>query len=90
MAYRLDDAKLEYAGILLFGPEGTNFSEILIEIYTFSFKKMHLAMPSGKCRTFCLGLNVLSALKKALNSGSLCIVLKILQNWIRSGNTKTA
>ena len=30
------------AGILLIGPLGTNFSEILIEIYTFSFKKIHL------------------------------------------------
>ena len=29
------------AGILLIGPLGTHFSEILIEIYTFSFKKMH-------------------------------------------------
>ena len=27
------------AGILLIGPMGTNFSEILIEIYTFSLKK---------------------------------------------------
>ena len=27
-------------GILLIGPMGTNFSEILIEIYTFSFKKI--------------------------------------------------
>ena len=29
------------AGILLNGPLVTNFSEILIEIYTFSFKQMH-------------------------------------------------
>ena len=29
------------AGILLIGPLGTNFSENLIEIYTFSFRKMH-------------------------------------------------
>ena len=29
------------AGILLIGPLGTNFSEILIKSYTFSFKKMH-------------------------------------------------
>ena len=46
-------------GILLIGPLGTNFSEILIEIHTFSFKKIHLKMSSGKCRPFCLGLNVL-------------------------------
>ena len=36
----------------------TNFSEILIEILTFSFKKMHLKVPSAKWRPFCLGLSV--------------------------------
>ena len=40
------------AGILLFGPLGTNFSEILIGIQTFSFKKMHLKMSSAKWRPF--------------------------------------
>ena len=44
--------------ILLIGPLGTKFSEILTEIHTFSFKKMHLKMSSGKWRPFCLGLNV--------------------------------
>ena len=39
------------AGILLIGPLGTNFNEILIEINTFSFKKMHLKM-SWKWRPF--------------------------------------
>ena len=47
------------AGILLNGPLGTNFNEILIEIPTFSFKKMHLKM-SAKRRLFGLGLNVLT------------------------------
>ena len=47
-------------GILLIGPLGTNFSEMLIEIHTFSFKKIHLKMSSGKWRPFCLGLNVLT------------------------------
>ena len=46
-------------GILLIWPLGTNFSEMLIEIHTFSFKKIHLKMSSGKWRPFCLGLNVL-------------------------------
>ena len=46
------------AGILLIGPWGTNFSEILISIQTFSFKKMHLKMSAKWC-PFCLGLNVL-------------------------------
>ena len=50
------------AGILLIAPLGTNFIEILIGIQTFSFKKMHLKMSSGKRRPFCLGLNVLSAI----------------------------
>ena len=49
------------AGTLLIGPLGTNFSEILIEILTFSFKKMLLKMSSGKWRPFCLGLNVIKA-----------------------------
>ena len=48
------------AGILLIGPLGTNFSEILIEILTFSFKKMHLKVSSAKRRPFCLGLNVIT------------------------------
>ena len=48
-------------GILLIGPLGTNFSEILIEILTFSFKKMRLKVSSAKRRPFCLGLNVLKA-----------------------------
>ena len=47
-------------GILLIGPLGTNFGEMLIEIRTFSFKKIHLKMSSGKWRPSCLGLNVLN------------------------------
>ena len=46
------------AGILLIEPLGTNFSEISIEIPTFSFKKMRLKVSSAKWRPFCLGLNV--------------------------------
>ena len=48
------------AEILLIGPLGTNFSEILIEILTFSFKKMHLKRSSAKRRPFCLGFNELN------------------------------
>ena len=48
------------AGILLIGPLGANFSEILIEFHTFSLKKMHFKRLSAKWRPFCLGLNVLS------------------------------
>ena len=35
-----------------------NFSEILIKIDSFSFKKMHLKMSSAKWRPFCLSLNM--------------------------------
>ena len=47
------------AGIMLIGPLGTNFSEILSEIHAFSFNKMHLKVSSAKWRLFCLGLNEL-------------------------------
>ena len=50
------------AGILLIGPLGTNFSEILIGIQTFSFKKLHLKTSSAKWRLFCLGLNELTCI----------------------------
>ena len=40
------------AGILLIRPPATNVNGMLIEIYTFSLKKMHL---SGKWRPFCIG-----------------------------------
>ena len=46
-------------GILLIGPLTTNFSDIFIEIHTFSFKKKN-KMLLGKWRPFCLGLNVLT------------------------------
>ena len=48
------------AGILLIGPLGTNFSEILIVIQTFSLKKIRLKLSSAKCCSFRLGLNDLS------------------------------
>ena len=48
------------AGILLIGPLGTNFSEILIEILAFSFKNMRMKVSSAKRRPFCLGLNLLT------------------------------
>ena len=58
-------------GILLIGTLGTNFSEMLIEIHTFSFKKIHLKMSSGKWWPFCLGLNV-------LKGGACCKPLKCM------------
>ena len=47
------------AGVLLIEPLGKNFSEIIIEIITFSFEKMRLKVSSVKRQPFCLGLNVL-------------------------------
>ena len=47
------------AGILSIGLLGTNFSELLIEVHKFSFKKMLLKVSSEKWRPCCLGLNVL-------------------------------
>ena len=46
-------------GILLIQTLETNFSEILNEIHTFSFKKVNLKMSSAKWQPSCLGLNVL-------------------------------
>ena len=60
------------AGLFLIGPLGTNFNEILIEIHTFSFKKMHLKLSSGRWRPFCLGLNVLN-LEEVVALGSFSI-----------------
>ena len=51
------------AGILLIGPIGTRFNEILIEIHTFSFKKIHLKMSSEKWRPFYISLDALRTLK---------------------------
>ena len=52
------------AGLLLIGPLWTNSSETLIEILTFSFKKMRWKVSSAKQRPFCLGLNVLMTINK--------------------------
>ena len=68
------------AGILLIQTLGTNFSEILREIYTFSFKKMHLKMSSGKYRPSCLGLNVLMVLRNYITSIYEELVINPQQN----------
>ena len=48
------------AGILLISPLGTNFSEILIKIHTFSFNKIDLKILSAKWGPLYPGLNILS------------------------------
>ena len=68
------------AGILLIWHLGTNFSEILIEIHAFSFKKIHLKMSSGKWRPFCLGLNVLTQCGLVTKYG----ITLLGQHWFRS------
>ena len=50
-----------YAVLLLIWTLGANFNEIVSEIHTFSFKKMHLKV-SAKWGQFNLGLNVLITL----------------------------
>ena len=46
-------------GIWLIRTIGTNFSDILNEIHTFSFTKMYLTMSYEKWRPFCVSLNML-------------------------------
>ena len=48
------------ARIFLIGHLVTNFKEISSRIHSFSFKKIHLKMSSGKLCPFCLGLIVLT------------------------------
>ena len=63
------------AGMLLIGPLGTNFNEILPEIHTFSFKKIPFKMSSVKWRPFRLGLNVLTMVFSVFLKCVHCIVL---------------
>ena len=66
MVCRLVGTKTLSEPMLVFlsiGMSETNFSVILIEIQTFSLKKMHLKMSSGKWWPFCLDLNVLRVKK---------------------------
>ena len=67
-------------GILLIRPLGTNFSEILIGIQTFSFKKMYLKMSSAKWRPFCLGLSVLNHHRRLFGTDPVGIIV-----WVKYG-----
>ena len=67
------------AVILLIRTPGTNFSSIIIEINTLSFKKIHLKMSSTKWRPFCLGLNVLTT--QCAYFWDFLHVLPRLSNW---------
>ena len=72
------------AVILLIGPWGTNFSEFLIEIQTFSLKKIRLKMLSAKCCSFHLGLNVLTGCCLIVLKHHLmhALVMTFLSKWI--------
>ena len=68
------------AGLSLIRPLGTNFREILIGNQTFSFKKMHLKIPSSKWLPFCLGVNVQKltwGIYFPTFSGNPCVASKI-------------
>ena len=74
-------------GILFIEPLETNFSEILIGIQIFSFKKMCLKMSSAKWRQFCLGVNVLKGAgnmwtQKCALLGEKCTMASSIQNWL--------
>ena len=73
------------AEILLIGPLGTNFNEILIETHIFSFKKMHLKM-SAKWRPFCLRPNMLNS---DICSGSVTTMLHARSYHNGPGNNVT-
>ena len=62
----------------------TNFSEIFIEIHTFSFKKMHLKMSSAKWCLFCFDLNVLIYLDFAVIFTYFLHLMWCHWNWIQS------
>ena len=47
-----------YDGILLIGPLGTNFNEIVSEIQIFLLKKIRLKLSSAKCCLSSVGLRV--------------------------------
>ena len=66
-------------GLLLIEPLGTNFSEILIQIFIFSFKKMHLKMSSGSWRPFWLCLNVLIIRGLILPGSCFMVTGKLIQ-----------
>ena len=70
-------------GLLLIGALGTNFSEILIEILTFSFKKMRLKVSSAKWRPFCLGLNVLNGVTELGHLHHLNRCCRKFKIWIK-------
>ena len=66
-------------GILLIRTLGTNFSEILSKIHSFSFKKMHLKMLYAKWWPCCLGLNAIMMIKLQKQRSKIVIHLMLLK-----------
>ena len=62
------------AGVFLIESLGTNYSEILIGILIFSFKKMRLEVSSAKWQPFCLGLKLSSS---DLSVRDTCVFVKV-------------
>ena len=75
-------------GILLIRLVGTNFSEMLFRIQTFSFNKMHLKVSSVKWRPFRIGLNVSSRsiLCRMLSTKARSMVLMFKWQCVGGGN----
>ena len=59
------------AGIMLIGLLRTYFSEILLEVYIFSFTKIHLKMSSGNWQPFCPSLKCVKHNQASTNTTSL-------------------
>ena len=63
-------------GILLIGPLGTHFSEILIEIYTYSFKKNEYENVIWKTMAILSGPQCVQVFKKLFSSNVYIISLR--------------
>ena len=72
------------AEILLIWTLGTNFSEILGEINSFSLSKMHFKMSSAKWRLFGLGLNELMCTSDLLTKLQFGEHGSLLLTWLNS------
>ena len=67
------------SGILLIRTLGTNFSEILSKIRSFSFKQMHLKMSSAKMAAILSKGRWVNADVRDTNMGSKCTVVNTLR-----------
>ena len=68
---------------LLIGPSGTNFSKILTNIHTFSFKKMYLKMSSENGGHFVSLIIVTKWVKQGSSTSWVCIFTVSVNPFIR-------